>query len=730
MEFFQKLFGGGDVPNQAADTALNRMKQAMDSARYARRAESYEQAYEALENAMEIAEAERDTHSVTVIALHQADILIDQGRYDEAETLLSTVQQAAESVNQRGFVAYALTSVANLHAKREEWDDARQNYEQARDVAQKVNADGPEGRAMGHLADVYLRDNNAAYAIHLLEEALPKLNNAGDLEMSSYFVGRLGEAMRLSGQPAEGRAMLDRALRLAQQMRDTRMIRRWTVALGDCAYEDDHYDEAYTHYTQSLDLLDAETPSQDRARVLARLSGICLGLGELDIAVTHAESAWEIAESLDDDALRSEARGALGLALRANNRDAEAVPHLEAAVARSSDTVDALYIASLRNLAAAQLAAGDPDQARATYERTLEQARSAELTLPLAETLRDYALLHNKTGDPRRAIELWTEALEMFEDAHDNTQIARILVDLANTRRSLGATKRAMNDYEKALVSLNHVDDAATRGLVLANAANAYTDQGDTESASAFFKESIDIARQTADPRAEATRLGNYGWFLTGIGQPRKAIERLTEALEISKREGYTLQAAVQTDNLGLAYDTLSQYKTALGYHEEALALIASLEPVPLRWQALFEANAARSKLSLGFVAEATELASSAVDHARAANDFEAVIIALLSYGRSMLRGTTPEAAEQHIKEALVLSQRASLRRLQAEAYHLYSEQQAAVGGDAARAHWDQARKLYHMVGAPAAKNTPFWVEGNEADAPAQNQSPPGDPTS
>ncbi|MEO0560982.1 MAG: tetratricopeptide repeat protein [Chloroflexota bacterium] len=741
MGFFDKLFGGGTATSTQSPTAMDQMREAMDMARYARRAESYDQAYAALEKAMQIADTQKDTHSITVIALHQADILIDQRRYDDAEKLLQTVQQTAESVNQRGFTAYALTSLGNLHWHRGEQTAARETYEQAREIAANAGALGPEARAMGHLADVYLHDNNASYAIHLLEETLPKLNTANDLEMSSYFVGRLGEAMLANGQPTDGRLMLERALRLGEQMRDVRMTRRWTLALADTHYDQENYEDAFVFYKQALETLGESTPIAERVRIITRMSRISLNIGERDAALQLAEQAKQLldgpaspsSEITDgnkdetsavatspapigevDPALNAEVESALGMALRALNRNVEAVPHLEAAVANASGTVDALYISSLRYLATAQLDADQPDTARATYERALQLATDADLRLPLAYTHRDFGLLHNKTGDMRAAIEQWTKALEIFQDEHESNQAARVLCDLANTRRGLGQTKRAMTDYENALVALNHVDDIATRGLVLANAANAYTDQGDTESSAAFFQESIDIARQISDRTAESTRLGNYAWFLLTTGEPRKAVERLTEALEISKADGLTLHTAIQTDNLGLAYDALTQYKTALNYHEEGLTTLDGLTPVPQRWRALVKSNIAKTKVALGFVDDAAEVADEALKIARSSADFEVIVIALLAVGRVRLRQSQPVEAETPINEALSITKRASLRRLQAEAYHLYSEQKAASGDqETAREYWENAKRFYRMVAAPQAKLTPFWLGNN-----------------
>lgn len=717
MGFFEKLFGRRET-SPTAPEPMDEMREAMDVARYARRAEDYERAYTALEQAMQVADEQKDTHSVTVIALHQADVLIDQGRHDEAEKLLQTVHQAAESVNQRGFTAYALVSLGNLNQGRENWNAAREAYEQARDVASRVTATGPEGRALGHLADVYLNDNNASYAVHLLEEALPKLNEAGDLELSSYFVGRLGEAKLLTGEKLEGRRLLERALRLGEQMRDTRMIRRWMVALGDTAYVDGAFDEAILFYGRGLDLL-AEVPNTEakRVRITTRLSEMHLGMGEREQALEYAQQALTGAAALDDPASVARAQGTLGTVLRALGRSAEALPHLEAAVAQTATGDEVLYISMLRQLAAVQQDAGQADTARDTLQRALDYAKENDLLLPLAMVYRDFGLLHNRREQPREAIEMWSQALTIYQDQNDSTQMARVLVDLGNTRRQLGVTKRAMTDYENALVALNYVDDLATRGLVLANAANAYTDQGDTESSAAFYRESIDIARKLGDAQAETTRLGNYGFFLIGIGEPRKAVEKLTKALEISTELDLPLHIAIQTDNMGLAYDALSQYKTALGYHEDALAKLGTIEAPPMRWQALFMGNTARTQLALGRLDEAMSLADEALAVARTSNDFEVIVVALVAVGRANLRQAQAAEAIPSINEALSIAQRAGLRRLQAEAYHVLSEAQAATDDrETARGSWEQAARLYRMVAAPQAKLTPHWLTETTAD--------------
>lgn len=700
------------------DTTSDEIREAMELARQAQRSEDYTRALSALDRAMHVADEEKDAASVTIIALHQADVLMLQGQYDEAEQLLQTVQQTAEAVNQPGFASYALSSLGALYQHRGDWEQARETYERAREVAQEAQSDGAEGRAMGHLADVYLHENNASYAVHLLQESLPKLNAAGDLELSSYFVGRLGEAMIATGQETEGYQLLDRAFKLGEQLRNKRMMRRWATTIGDKTYEQQRYQQAYTYYKQALPLYDAD-PTVAYVNTLVRVSRTCLNLGEREEALIYAQQAVQVSGQGDDASLQALAAGALGIALRANGDYTEAAEHLRTAVDNTASDADPLgKIDLLRQLAAVQAATNQPDGAEAAYQQALTLAQSAEREDAQAEVHRDLGLFYAGQQKLTEAVQEWTIALGMFETSGSNNQVARLYCDIASARRQLGQGQRAIRDYEQALITLNHVDDIGTRGLVLSNAANAYTDQGDIESAAAFFRESIEIARKIGDDAALSTRQGNYGWFLIGTGKPRSGIEQLTAAIDTSEQLNLTLQNAVQTDNLGLAYDSLSQYKTALEYHESAQQKLDTLDAPPARWQAMFKANTARTKLSLGLVEEANALLAEALEIARTTTDFEALAYALVSRARGHLGSNALETAQQNVTEAVQIARKADMRRVLAEALTVYSEQQAAAGQrERSRELWEEARRLHKMVGSPQAKQTPFWLEDSTGKA-------------
>src|SRR5690606_8172744 len=103
-----------------------------------------------------------------------------------------------------------------------------------------------------------------------LRDALVKLNNSSDMEMSSYFAGRLGQARLETGQTGEGEQMLAKALRLAQHMNYRTFERMWHIAISKRAHENGRYAEAFRQYERALMMMRANAP--ERIEVLRELA--------------------------------------------------------------------------------------------------------------------------------------------------------------------------------------------------------------------------------------------------------------------------------------------------------------------------------------------------------------------------------------------------------------------------------------------------------------------------
>ena len=279
------------------------LREALETGQRAKRAEEYPQALEALQSAMNLAHTAPNSTAIAVIALNQAEVYIQQKAWSKADQLLQKTVQNAREIDQKTQMAYLLSTQGRLAQAQGNWEKAQSLYEEALETAQSANAMGAEGRALGLLADTYLHDDNASYAIHLLREALPKLNMTGDIELSSAFVGQLGEALIVSGNETEGTQLLDRALRLARQIGYKQYERHWSIVLGKRALREGNFSDSYAHLVHVLTLSKDTEPSGEIVDVVSTLSKVCLSLNEQDEALDFATQAVEMSKRLSDPAL-------------------------------------------------------------------------------------------------------------------------------------------------------------------------------------------------------------------------------------------------------------------------------------------------------------------------------------------------------------------------------------------------------------------------------------------
>ncbi len=679
------LFGGKAAPTP--------YQTALDAGRLARAGGETETALAAFDRARQLAEGEVQR---TVVDIQRAEALIEAERLDEAETMLARARENATGA--QGL--YAQIAAGLLAEARGQRDTAHQIYEETQDAARASVLIGPEARAACHLADLYLAEGNSSYAVHLFREFLPRLTSASDIDWSPYFVGRLGQALSAGGDAVEGYQVIAHGLELAEQAGNKRCQRLWSLALGELAVADRRYGDARPRLEAALHL-SAGRPPAEQTQIRRLLAETSLALGEDTAATDHAAEGLAAAEASGDPLLVAQARGMLGVALRAQGRPDEALPHLQAAVAVNG-APDVR-----RALAAALTAERHHDAARALFEESVHHA--PEGSLALAEARRDLGLYHFQRRAYADAIAAWAPAVSIFEIHHVYAAAARVCIDLSGARRGLGQQVRAHKDIDQALTLLSHVPatDDETRGVVLANAAAAYAEQGDVETADSFFNDSVVIAQHLGDEVAESTRSGNYGWFLIQAGRPRRAMANIELALRISQRRNLQPQQAIQLDNLGLAYDAVADYEVALRHHRQALAQIAEQDEPS--WKASIQINLAATLVQLGQTDEADILLGEALAYARANPYSDLLVRALVA--QCALRDKQGRPQDAPAEEAVTLARRHELRRLLADALTAQSQRDAALGDlPAARAAWDEAVRLYSALKMPQARFTPGWL--------------------
>jgi DNA-binding CsgD family transcriptional regulator len=184
-------------------------------------------------------------------------------------------------------------------------------------------------------------------------------------------------------------------------------------------------------------------PTGVRGRALATCAHFGVHLGETGTARRMLAECAQLAEQLDDPALRACYAENAGHAAMHRGELREAYTLLEQAVIRYREVKDRLGVAnSLLLLASSALFLDDPRGARAAAQ-ALELCEAHNASWTKSYALRAVALNKWRTGDHREGIRLVREAIRLQRAVGDRTSLAYLLEALAWCTSGAGEHDRA-----------------------------------------------------------------------------------------------------------------------------------------------------------------------------------------------------------------------------------------------------------------------------------------------
>lgn len=565
----------GTSANSPRLQAKPTLRELIDKGRHARFAEQYSQALDYFDQAEALARPHHDTTAFAIIMLNRIDILIQQMNYQEAAEKLTYLRDNSQDVGQQTPLAYALCSLGVLAQEQGNWQEAQSYYEQALTIAEEAGAKGALGRAKAHLADIYLHDENTNYASYLLKEAIVLLDESGDTELLSYFVGRYGQAMIALGQTSDGDALIHNALRRSKTMNHQRYIRHWHLEVAKRHQDKQELWQAYDHYQKALEAY--PNPRPQHADIISQLlatSQLATQLKLTDDALSYAQQAQAITKHIDlRNTQRAELTYTMGLAYVGQQADETAKSYFEQAL-EMVDEDSTIFVPTLHQLANLNARQSNIQLAIEQLQHSIDIASDSESI----QLYCDLGHLYRQQNDLNNALATWERSKTLDKTQENRILSARVHSDIAEAHWEQGQGKQALQEIEQALVHLGYLEDKATRGLVLANTANIYAHGSDSATTESFFKEAIDIAEAENDTQAQSIRLNNYGWYLLATGRPMLAITQYEQALNLSRAQNWQHEMAIQTTNLGNAYTDLDQFDMALQYHQDALVMANAVD--------------------------------------------------------------------------------------------------------------------------------------------------------
>jgi tetratricopeptide (TPR) repeat protein len=151
-------------------------------------------------------------------ASNSGEILVHQGRYDEAERRLREALEVWQSMGYTAVVADVLGNLARVALNRGRVEEAARLFEEVRDLFAST-ADGREIGACGALAECRLRQGDVDSAVDLLDQALRREQLSGDTVFAAMLHRLRGYAHAARAEIADAWAALDESLAVARATR-------------------------------------------------------------------------------------------------------------------------------------------------------------------------------------------------------------------------------------------------------------------------------------------------------------------------------------------------------------------------------------------------------------------------------------------------------------------------------------------------------------------------------
>lgn len=157
-------------------------------------------------------------HDAAMAASNRAEVLVQQGRYDEATPLLTRAVRTFLAANATSFLAFAVTLRGRIALEHGNHAEAMDSFGEARRLCVEMGEIADAVSIETHSAECVLRAGQATEALALTTDLGERARRAGVLAAIAPHLHRVrGEALRALGRIEESDAELREALAAARE---------------------------------------------------------------------------------------------------------------------------------------------------------------------------------------------------------------------------------------------------------------------------------------------------------------------------------------------------------------------------------------------------------------------------------------------------------------------------------------------------------------------------------
>ena len=361
-------------------------------------------------------------------------ILAGRGEDDKARAAFEDGLHLARESGDRLTEAERLASIGRIHLKQGSWRRAQESLEKALGSFESAGREQDQALALFLLAETHTGNREADVAHEFYERALAMARRTGDRRLQALSLQRLARGLLLHGSLVDARKLLDESVTISKDVADAACLAEVLETQGELLLEQGEQDRAAGLLKEVLESVPEGQPSAVRARALTVLARIKRLQGAVDEALAQLSACRSEVEKAKEPVSLAELHSEEGMCRLVQEDSEAALRLLRKAVELRKQVGDRRGLGrELVNLGRALTVAGDPDGKR-RIEEGLNLLHHSGTRRDESWSLRILAAANRANGNPPAAQRNLDRALELSTEAEDLNGEARSLAGLGRLR--------------------------------------------------------------------------------------------------------------------------------------------------------------------------------------------------------------------------------------------------------------------------------------------------------
>jgi tetratricopeptide (TPR) repeat protein len=417
----------------------------------------------------------------------------------------------------------------------------------------------------------------------------------------------LARTLQALGAYDEALSHYQQSLKIAEEIGDKDGVATVLHNLGGLHREQGSYDEALSHFQHSLKIYEELRDISGVAKLLAEIGTLHQFKGAYDEALNYYQRSLKIAEEIGDIVGAARSLHNVGTLHQLRGAYDEALSHYQRALKIKEEIGDNAGVASsLYQIGTLHKLRGAYDEALNYYQRSLKIAEEIGVIAGVARSLYGIGTLHEARGAYDTALNHYQRSLKIFEELGDIANVASSLRQIGVLHQTRGAYDEALNHYQRSLKIAEEIGDIAGVSSSLHQIGVLHQFRGSYDEALSHYQRSLKIAEEIGDIDGTAGSLHNIGRLHQARGAYDTALSHYQRSLKIFEELGDIANVASSLLQIGMLHWDRGDYDEALSHYQRSLKINEELGDI---------AGVAKSLHEIGMLHQAQGAYEEALNH-------------------------------------------------------------------------------------------------------------------